>query len=316
MGDGIRWFVCFLIDLLWLELQTEQLILLIDEPATPLHPGAQRIVAKMIGDVSHIYQVVYSTHSPFMIDWNFPQRVRLLVRDHESRRTHINNKPYAANSGERIWDPLRQATGVTVGDIAVVSEKNIFIEGISDQILLANYARILRITGRANLDLATVALLPYSDRMGLEAIDHQARRLAGKRVVLVDDDEQGAECEKYCKKRSLPCLTVRAFVDRIGIGKSSIEDVVGLPDYLVAVNSFYADFDWFKPITVADVAENGSFGVVPLLNLLFTQRWDRKLDKVGVAIELSSRIEDASEVSAERFRRLIQALLDTLENQP
>jgi len=98
-GTGLMWFVSFVVDWLFVEDYPGPLLLLFDEPAFPLHPSAQRSVAKIFSAISSRHQLIYSTHSPFMIDWNFPQRIRLFTRDHDSKRAHIENKPYTPEEG-------------------------------------------------------------------------------------------------------------------------------------------------------------------------------------------------------------------------
>ena len=152
-GTGLMWFISFLIEWLSVEDSAQPLLLLFDEPASPLHPSAQRVVAKLLASIALRHQVIYSTHSPFMIDWDFPQRIRMLVRDSNSKRTHINNKPYHPREGIRqIWDPLRSTIGVTLGDIGVIADKNVFVEGVTDQILLANASALLRERRAPHLD--------------------------------------------------------------------------------------------------------------------------------------------------------------------
>ena len=48
-------------------------------PAAPERPASCGKATSNYRLTQH--QVIYSTHSPFMIDWDFPQRIRMLVRD-------------------------------------------------------------------------------------------------------------------------------------------------------------------------------------------------------------------------------------------
>src|SRR5579864_8980776 len=119
--------------------------------------------------MSSRHQLIYSTHSPFMIDWNFPQRIRLFTRDHDSKRAYIENKPYTPEEGihQSVWDPLRETIGVTVGDVAVLAYRNILVEGVTEQILLANASAFFESLERPHIDLATTSIIPYSDSVAL-----------------------------------------------------------------------------------------------------------------------------------------------------
>ncbi|HEC50215.1 MAG TPA: hypothetical protein ENI40_03550, partial [Candidatus Desulfofervidus auxilii] len=66
---GLWWFLTFLIIFLDSEQRKKQ-ILVFDEPAYNLHPKAQKAVCKIFNEISKKHQIIYSTHSPFLIDWN------------------------------------------------------------------------------------------------------------------------------------------------------------------------------------------------------------------------------------------------------
>jgi len=74
-SEGLRWFLAFLIGLLSKAKVLKDYLLLIDEPALYLHPGGQRAVLAKINDLGFDNQIIYSTHSPFMVDKRFPGRV-------------------------------------------------------------------------------------------------------------------------------------------------------------------------------------------------------------------------------------------------
>ena len=50
-----------------------------DEPGLNLHASAQADLLHFIEDLSKNYQIVYTTHSPFMIDSSNLQRVRTVL---------------------------------------------------------------------------------------------------------------------------------------------------------------------------------------------------------------------------------------------
>ena len=68
-SKGFTWFVSFLV---WFkklqEDKDKNIIILLDEPGLNLHAAAQNDLLKFIKDLSQTYQVIYTTHSPFMVD--------------------------------------------------------------------------------------------------------------------------------------------------------------------------------------------------------------------------------------------------------
>jgi len=79
---GVRWFLSF-----YLELQASALgddkpiVLLVDEPGVSLHARAQEDVLKVFEDISDKIQIVYTTHSPHLVDVNKLHRVLAVQRD-------------------------------------------------------------------------------------------------------------------------------------------------------------------------------------------------------------------------------------------
>jgi hypothetical protein len=311
-GAGLTWFVTFLVEWLSVEDSTQPLLLLFDEPATPLHPSAQRAAAKLLASVAPRHQVIYSTHSPFMIDWDFPQRIRMLVRDPKSKRTQINNKPYHPKEGGRhIWDPLRSTIGVTLGDVAVISDKNVLVEGITDQILLANASALFRDREIAHLESET-QIIPYSDVPNLNYLIGTVRSRGARVLVLTDVDQQGERVVKLCRDGGVQCLTVDRFSDRANTD-GAIEDVIGIEAYVAEVNEVYDGFDWFRRLDVNTVrAEIGNVSLGKYLENLFDKRFGQTFNKVSVATSLAGKINELSESALERLGRLVEAIAESL----
>ncbi len=67
-SSGFRWFISFLAA--FKEFHSDKsVIVLLDEPALALHARAQRDFLDFIEDtLADSHQVVYTTHSPFMVD--------------------------------------------------------------------------------------------------------------------------------------------------------------------------------------------------------------------------------------------------------
>ena len=60
----------------------ENYIILIDEPGVYLHVNAQKEVLTLFEDLAaKNNQIIYTTHSPFMIYENKPYRTRMIIKD-------------------------------------------------------------------------------------------------------------------------------------------------------------------------------------------------------------------------------------------
>ena len=308
-GTGLLWFITFLVEWLFVEDYPGPLLLLFDEPATPLHPSAQRVAARLLASISPRHQVIYSTHSPFMIDWNFPQRIRLFTRDHESKRTQIENKPYHPREGiQHIWDPLRESIGVTLGDVGILGQANVLVEGVSDQVLLANASDAFASRGKPHFDLATTSILPFGDASALGHLIAVARSRAVRVVVLTDADEQGAKARRLCEREAVVCISVGDFAERAD-GDRSVEDVLGTAVYVAAVNDLYRRFHWFAPIDDGRVQEElAGRSLGRYFQALFEERFQHRFDKIAVAISIAQMLAKLPDDVLLRFQSLIERI--------
>ncbi len=152
---GFVWFFSFLV---WFS-QTEQsygdkLIILLDEPGLNLHGKAQGDLLRYIKEkLLPNYQVLYTTHSPFMIDTDNILSVRT-VED-----VAINGESVGTKVGDRVLSadadtlfPLRAALGYDITQSLFIGEHCLLVEGPSDMLFLRWFSRQLIARGRVGLD--------------------------------------------------------------------------------------------------------------------------------------------------------------------
>jgi ABC-type ATPase involved in cell division len=121
---GVRWFLSFYMELrASASLSNKPMVLLVDEPGVSLHARAQEDVLKVFEDIKEKIQVIYTTHSPHLVDINKLHRVLAVQRDdHDSLR-----------SNTRILDPLRlsAATPDTLTPLQSIMGNPLASEGFS-----------------------------------------------------------------------------------------------------------------------------------------------------------------------------------------
>lgn len=314
-GSGLLWFVRLLIEWMWIQDQGKQLLILIDEPASTLHPRAQRALARILSSLAEQHQIVYSTHSPFVIDWNFPQRIRLLERDQQTKRTFIRNKPFVPGPLQAAWDPLREIIGVSLGDLALIGRQNLLVEGVTDQFLIANASASLARRGSPHLNLQECSITPFSDEATLRRLIHRAEECAGRVVVLCDTDPAGERLVRVCRAEGVPVRMVGEFLAELPCGQNaSIEDLLGLDAYVEAVNHAYRRFDWFTPLLL-DPAQRGSRSLGRFVRDVFEEGFpDRNFDKHLVTVELAERIQRGDEDLIARLTPVVQWTASAFED--
>lgn len=133
---GFRWYLSFYINFLAQtnEASLNEYIFLIDEPGIHLHPAGQKDLVKVLENLAEKNQVIYTTHSPFMIDREFPDRVRLVTKSKEG--THIDTEAYRQN-----WKPLRKSIGLMIGDLFFFSEDSLILELPREKLAFAKKLR-------------------------------------------------------------------------------------------------------------------------------------------------------------------------------
>jgi predicted ATP-dependent endonuclease of OLD family len=79
---GVRWFLSFFLELKATAMDKSQRnkVLLIDEPGVSLHARAQEDVLKVFDDISEQIQIIYTTHSPHLIDVDKLYRILAVQR--------------------------------------------------------------------------------------------------------------------------------------------------------------------------------------------------------------------------------------------
>jgi predicted ATP-dependent endonuclease of OLD family len=94
---GVRWFLSFYMELKAAANINKKMILLVDEPGVSLHARAQEDVLKVFEDIKDKIQVIYTTHSPHLVEISKLHRVMAVQRD------DLDN----LRSATRILDPLK-----------------------------------------------------------------------------------------------------------------------------------------------------------------------------------------------------------------
>jgi len=131
-SQGKRWYLAFYVKVTARAREDKRNIILIDEPGLYLHATAQRDVLKKLEEVSKDAQVIFSTHSPYLIEADKLARIRLLHRDSLSG-TKIENKIHKVADKETLT-PILTAIGLEMTSSISQIDKvnNLLVEGPSD----------------------------------------------------------------------------------------------------------------------------------------------------------------------------------------
>ncbi|HCD6033099.1 TPA: AAA family ATPase, partial [Enterobacter hormaechei] len=159
---GFIWFFSFLVwfDSVQYQFNAEdedrKLILLLDEPALALHALAQSDFLTYIDHLSENHQVIYTTHSPFMVHSDRLNQVRM-VEDKDKIGTVISEN--LSGTDPRTVFPLQAALGWDIAQNLFISKRNLLVEGPSELIYLKHLSSILEAKNRTGLN-ESITIVP------------------------------------------------------------------------------------------------------------------------------------------------------------
>lgn len=268
-SQGLRFFLSYYIEYRSHEPHHNKTeILLMDEPDAYLSSQAQQDLLKVFdlfaspdsgSHLTHPIQVVYVTHSPFLIDKNDTDRIRVLQKGNEDEGTRVV-KDFVKNR----YEPLRSSIGLHIGESVFIGNCNLMVEGICEQIIIAGAARYLRAMGESNLETLDLNQITIVNSEGANQIPYMVYLACGKHaeqiavIVLLDSDKCGNDAKKQLlgkgKQHKKP-LIKEQFILQLGDLKEEfslvadnatveleIEDIIPLPICIEATKLHLQEF--------------------------------------------------------------------------
>ncbi|CAK9887518.1 AAA family ATPase [Pseudomonas fluorescens] len=262
---GFIWFFSFLV---WFDSVQHQLdasgnagnnslVLLLDEPALALHALAQTDFLSYIDHLSESYQVIYTTHSPFMVHSDRLHQVRV-VEDKVKIGTVVSDN--LSGSDPRTIFPLQAALGWNLAQNLFVTKFNLLVEGISELSILQAMSHIVETAGEVGL-INNATIVPVG---GLSNVATFVSLLGanGLNLAVLHDyngkPEQKLESliqQKLLKKKSV--FNFSQFRDLSKIGEDSVatdvEDLLDPDRYMMVFSKLFQKELGHKAITQSDL---------------------------------------------------------------
>lgn len=246
-STGFIWFFSFLV---WFsdvrEIYGDNIMILLDEPGLTLHGKAQKDLLRYINEeLRPNYQVIYTTHSPFMIDSENIFDVRT-VQD-VVKRTIKGEELYEEVLGTKVSDrilsrdpdtllPLQGVAGFDIAQTMFLGPYVLVVEGPSEYAYIQWFSRALSASGREGLDLRW-AIAPAEGATKVSSFVTLFNGRGLKIAVLLDYHEgQKGLVDNLEKSKLLEpdhLLRTTDFTDK---GEADIEDLIGWNLYRYLVN--------------------------------------------------------------------------------
>lgn len=312
---GLQWFFSFfLVFLVETKESHSNTILLLDEPGLSLHPIAQYDLAKFFKKLSENNQLVYTSHSPFLVDMDNLGNVKAVYIDAETGRTKISsNLRYNEVDAAKSIYPVHAALGLSVSDTFLLGCLPVLVEGPSDQIYLSLIKRFL--IGNGDLkNSKEIVFIPTGGVRGMGPVT----KLVSSRddslpFVLLDSDKVGKDYQKQLKTgryrdEKEKVLDVSQFLSE---DEFEIEDLIPAKIIISIIDRMYRSEEYFedyyqnnKPIV------NQIEGWAVKNNISLNDGW-----KVDVARAIQNRSEKIAENISESLRQSWILLFAKLINE-
>lgn len=194
-SNGLRWYLETFIDAKANNLPQRNVVYLFDEPGCFLHVNAQKELVSLFGHLADQgNQVVYTTHSPYMLDTEKDgiHRIRAVVKDPQGF-THIYKTAYDNKiSPDSVHDtlaPIVNALGMNMNDTfgPAKNKINIVTEGISDYIYMCMMGKLL------DIDAEKYAIIPSQGASKCVDICAILHGWGCKYIAVFDYDKAGVE---------------------------------------------------------------------------------------------------------------------------
>lgn len=241
-SKGFIWFFSFLV---WFSKvqEKENLIILLDEPGLNLHAEAQSDLLKYIDkELLPKYQVIYTTHSPFMIESDKLDEVRTVYDSNDSKIGSIISNALEEKDQGTLF-PLQAALGYNIAQNLYISDKNLLVEGVADLMFITVISNILNANNREGLN-DDITIVPVG---GLDKVATFISLLRGNKlnmVCLLDTftDQKGKKrLENLVNEKIIKDNQIKFFdqyIDRLSV--ADIEDMFEIEEYLKLFNEEFS----------------------------------------------------------------------------
>jgi len=236
-SSGFQWFFSFFAAFSEFEDDDRSVIVLLDEPALNLHGRAQGDFLRFINDrLAPVSQVLYTTHSPFMVEAERLERVRI-VEDQGPPLGATASSEVLASDPDSLF-PLQAALGYDIAQNLFIGPHNLVVEGTSDFIFATLLSSKCLDTDRTGLD-ERWRLLPAGGATNIPTFVS----LIGPHIdvtVLVDSDTKGMQRVTGMIERGL--LESQRLIhvsSAVNNRNADIEDLFSEDEYLQLFNKTF-----------------------------------------------------------------------------
>ncbi len=285
-STGFQWFFSFLAAFSEYEYKDEPVIILLDEPGLGLHGKAQADFLRFIEErLAPKRQVIYTTHSPFMVQPNKLERARIVEEKSRDEGSKVTSDILTTDPDTLF--PLQGALGYDLAQHMFISKNNLILEGTSDYTYIIAISDYLIEKGKHGLR-PEWTLIPVG---GADLIPTFVALLGIHLdlTVVVDARKEGNQKLSNLSKggylKSKRIITLNEFVQS---KLADIEDLFSKQDYLNLYNDSFEKSHKIEDLNGSDQIVNqiARLEGIPRFNHgkpadVFLRNRDKYLDKLS-----------------------------------
>ncbi|QUC64941.1 AAA family ATPase [Nitrosopumilus sp. K4] len=324
-AEGFKWTFSFIVNFA-AETQRAELkeaILLLDEPARNLHPTQQMGISDLLKNLAGSNQVLYATHSPFMIFDYTPGNLLVVELD---RKKHLSRIFYDYwNADDKTLTPILYGLSrglvesIVDREIGTNSRPVIIVETMSDAMYLNSFDKFLQ---DPNISMNPLNIVAAYNKNSVLPLAIFYRNHGYRTFILLDNTDESKQISaQLISNEFSPIQTI--FFEREAKKLESIEDYIVLEDYLHAVNQTYEiklRHEGFSNLTPEDILEKSKKGILDSLRSIWEDHRDDdwgKFDNEEITRYICEKIaleetDFLSDKTKDQFRTLYRMIAERI----
>lgn len=303
-SSGFRWFFSFLAAFSRYE-HGAPVVILLDEPALGLHARAQKDFLRFIEErLAKCCQVIYTTHSPFMIQSDDNLERARLVEDKGQDVGSVTTSDVLTTDQDTLF-PLQAALGYDIAQHLFISKDNLVVEGPSDFIFMSTISSHLKTLDREGLN-DNWSIMPLG---GADVIPAFVALLGNHLDVTVVVDARKEGHQKLTHLAEAGFLKGKRIITIGEITKqktSDIEDLFTPGDYIKLYNAAFG-----KKIKISDLQGDDSI-VKKIARHEDIERFNHDAPADMLLRDKNKWLEKLSSETLDAFEKLFKRINETL----
>ena len=327
-AEGFKWTFSFIVNFA-AETQRAELkeaILLLDEPARNLHPTQQRGISDLLKNLAGSNQVLYATHSPYMIFDYAPGNLLVVELD---KKKHLSRIYYDYwNADDLTLTPILYGLSrglvesIVDREIGYNSRPVIIVETMADTMYLNAFDKFLE---DPNISMNPLNIVAAYNKNSVLPLAIFYRNHGYNTFVLLDNTKESRDISTQLVANEFTKIQT-IFFEHEGKALQSIEDYMLPDDYLYAVNQTYAiklRKEGYVNLTNEIIKSKNKTGILEGLESIWTERkedeWEN-FDSEEVCRYICEKIamneaEFLTDKTKDRIRSLYRLIAERIRQQ-